>query len=91
VGRLTVALAAGAAAIAAAVALPEDDDRPVPRSDPRAQEAIAIARVVVPGRVVGVHRDRDNGKWEVTMRQGGEDYEVELDPADLALLRVDYD
>jgi uncharacterized membrane protein YkoI len=93
VGRLTVAGAAAAvaAAIAVAVALPSEDDEPVAASDPRAREAVAVAREVVPGRVVGVHRDRDNGKWEVTIRQGDTDYEVELDPADLGLLRVDYD
>ena len=44
-----------------------------------------------PARLVDVRRDRDNGKWEVTMRQGERDYEVELAPDDLALLRVDYD
>jgi uncharacterized membrane protein YkoI len=68
-----------------------DDDEPV---DPRAagaQRAIAVALEVVPGRVTGIARDRDNGKWEVTVRQDGRDFEVELRPDDLALLRVDYD
>jgi uncharacterized membrane protein YkoI len=80
------------AAAALAIALrPRDDDRPVDAAHPRAREAIAIAREVVPGAVVDVRRDRDNGKWEVTMRQGARDYEVELAPEDLSLLRVDYD
>ena len=93
-GRLTAVVVAVAVAIAIVlvlVLLPEEDDEPVARWHPRAQEAIAVAREVVPGRVVGVHRDRDNGKWEVTIRQDGRDYEVELHPADLDLLRVDYD
>ena len=89
-GRLAALAAVGLAAVALAVAM-RDDDRPVAPSDPRARQAIAVAREVVPGRVVGVHRDIDNGKWEVTIRQGETDYEVELDPRDLALLRVDYD
>ena len=61
------------------------------RAEPRAQQAIAVARDIVPGGVVDVRRDRDNGKWEVTIRQGEREYEVELAPGDLALLRVDYD
>ena len=91
-GRLAAALAVAAAAAGlAALALPREDDEPVDAAHPRARQAIAIAREVVPGRVVGVARDSDNGKWEVTMRQSGVDYEVELSPDDLALLRVDYD
>ena len=91
-GRVAAVLAAVAAAAGlAAWALPGEDDRPVDAGDPRARQAIAVAREVVPGSVVGVARDRDNGKWEVTMRQGGQDYEVELAPGDLGLLRVDYD
>jgi hypothetical protein len=46
---------------------------------------------VVPGRVRGVARDQDNGKWEITILQQGREYEVELHPRDLTLLRVDYD
>jgi hypothetical protein len=38
-----------------------------------------------------VARDRDNGKWEITIVQDGREYEVELTPRDLTLLRVDYD
>jgi hypothetical protein len=50
-----------------------------------------VAREVVPGSIVGVARDSDNGKWEVTVRQDGREYEVELAPGDFELLRVDYD
>jgi len=92
VGRLAAALAIGLAAAALAFALwPREDDLLVDASHPRARQAIAVAREVVPGSVVDVRRDRDNGKWEVTMRQGGREYEVELAPDDLTLLRVDYD
>jgi len=92
VGRLAAALAIVLAAAALAFALwPREDDLLVDASHPRARQAIAVAREVVPGSVVDVRRDRDNGKWEVTMRQGGREYEVELAPDDLALLRVDYD
>jgi hypothetical protein len=42
----------------------------------------------VPGRVPC---DVDNGKWEVTIAQDERGYEVELAPADLTLLRLDYD
>jgi hypothetical protein len=92
VGRLAAAFAIAAAALALfAWAVPAEDDEPVDRSDPRAQQAVEVAREVVPGSVVGVARDADNGKWEVTIRQGGADYEVELAPGDYDLLRVDYD
>jgi uncharacterized membrane protein YkoI len=91
VGRVAALLAAALAAIALVVALPGEDDQLVDASHPRARQAIAVAREIVPGSVVDVRRDRDNGKWEVTMRQGERDYEVELAPGDLALLRVDYD
>jgi hypothetical protein len=75
------------------VARPEllEDDRLVDKSTPAAQRAIAAARDVVAGDVVDVRRDVDNGKWEVTLRRGERDYEVELAPNDLSLLRVDYD
>ena len=33
----------------------------------------------------------DAHKWEVTLRANGTDYEVELEPSTLALLRIDYD
>jgi uncharacterized membrane protein YkoI len=68
-----------------------DDDRPVDPTTPAARRAIAVALGVVPGRVVGVAIDQDNGKWEVTIAQEGREYEVELDPRDLTLLRLDYD
>jgi uncharacterized membrane protein YkoI len=77
-------------AIVLAIAL-RDDDRLV---DPRradARQAIAAAQAVVGGRLVDVRRDVDNGKWEVTLRDEGRDYEVELSPGDLQLLRIDYD
>jgi hypothetical protein len=69
-----------------------DDDRPVDPAKPEARRAAAVALEVVPGRVRGIARDEDNGKWEVTIlhEEGGE-YEVELDPDDLSLLRLDYD
>jgi len=72
-------------------ALTHEDDHAVDRSTPEAQRAIQAAREVVPGRVVEVARDEDNGKWEVSINQDGRDYEVELDPATFSLLRLDYD
>ena len=91
-GRVAAALAAALAAGALAfLLLPRDDDVLVDATQPRAREAIAVARDIVPGSLVDVRRDRDNGKWEVTLRQGEREYEVELAPGDLALLRVDYD
>jgi uncharacterized membrane protein YkoI len=69
----------------------QEDDHPVDRADVRARQAVAVAREVVPGTIVDVSRDADNGKWEVTIRQDGSDHEVELSPWDLSLLRVDYD
>ena len=91
-GRLIAVAVATAALVAGVLAVaPTEDDQPVDPSHPRARQAISVAREVVPGSVVDVSRDRDNGKWEVTLRQAGEDYEVELDPDDLSLLRVDYD
>ena len=68
-----------------------EDDRPVDPASAGAREAIAEATRIVPGRLVGVARDIDNGKWEVTIDQDGREYEVELDPATLNLLRLDYD
>ena len=87
---LAVALAAVALAWGARAGLREDD-RPVDPAGAAAQEAIAEATQIVPGRVVGVARDTDNGKWEVTIAQDGREYEVELDPVTLGLLRLDYD
>jgi hypothetical protein len=89
-----VAALIAAAAVVVGVALlvwPEEDDLPMDPSTPAAQRAIAAALEVVPGRVLGVYRDRDNGKWEVAIAQSGREYEVELAPDDLALLRLDYD
>ena len=68
-----------------------DDDRPVDPSRPDAQRAVAAALEVVHGRVLGVARDEDNGKWEVTIAQEGRQYEVELAPGSMDLLRLDYD
>lgn len=79
-------LAGGALALA-----PSDDDELVDPRTAGAQRAIAVALEVVPGRVTGVARDRDSGKWEVTVRQDGRDFEVELRPDGLALLGIDYD
>ena len=58
---------------------------------PEARRAAAVALGVVPGRVLGVARDEDDGKWEMTIAQDGREYEVELAPGDLSLLRLDYD
>ena len=90
-GRLIAcALVTVALVLAGRTAL-RDDDRPVDPANPAAQRAIAAAHEVVPGELVHVRRDEDNGKWEVTLRLQGDDYEVELDPATMSLLRVDYD
>jgi uncharacterized membrane protein YkoI len=83
---LVVALAAVALAVTG-----RDDDRLVDPDRPDARRAIAVAVQVVPGRLVDVRRDSDNGKWEVTLHADGRDYEVELASPDLALLRIDYD
>jgi hypothetical protein len=68
-----------------------DDDVPVDPATPGAQRAVAEALTVVPGRVVEVARDRDNGKWEVIVAHDGGEYEIELAPGTLELLRLDYD
>jgi hypothetical protein len=93
VRRLTlpIAVASGALALAAAPGCFRDDDRPVDPSTPAARHAAAIALDVVPGRVLGVARDEDDGKWEITIAQAQHEYEVELAPGDLRLLRLDYD
>jgi uncharacterized membrane protein YkoI len=85
-----VALLAAALAWSGATVL-RDDDRPVDPALPDARQAAAAALKVVPGRVRGVARDEDNGKWEITILQGGREYEVELEPESLGLLRLDYD
>jgi uncharacterized membrane protein YkoI len=88
--RLAVVLAIAAAVWGGSVAF-RDDDRPVDPASAAARAAIAEATRIVPGRLVGLARDTDNGKWEVTIDQDGREYEVELDPATLNLLRLDYD
>src|SRR5262245_54041599 len=90
--RLLVgALAAAALAVAAWTALGgEQDNVPVDATTPQARRAAAAALDVVPGRVVGVARDRDNGKWEIAVVQDGREYEVELSHPELLLLRLDY-
>jgi uncharacterized membrane protein YkoI len=94
--RRTRAAAVLAVTVAAAIAVtvatwPREDDQMVDPTTPEARRAVAVAQEVVPGRVVGVARDIDNGKWEVTIVQEGREYEVELAPQDLTLLRLDYD
>ncbi len=90
--RLAAAvLVAGALAAGGAVLLVDDDDVPVPMDTPEARRAVAEALEIVPGQVVEVARDRDNGKWEVIIDQDGGRYEIELDPATFRLLRLDYD
>jgi hypothetical protein len=74
------------------LALLRDDDRPVDPTGPQAIRAIEAARAIVPGELVDVSRDIDDAhKWEVTLHAFGNDYEVELEPTTLALLRIDYD
>lgn len=85
------ALLAGAAVAWGAFVGFREDDRPVDPASAGARAAIAEATRIVPGRLVGVARDTDDGKWEVTIDQDGREYEVELDPATLSLLRLDYD
>jgi uncharacterized membrane protein YkoI len=89
---MTKAVLLAVAIVAVALALTaRDDDRLVDPDRPDARRAIAAAVQVVPGRLVDVRRDSDNGKWEVTLHADGRDYEVELASPDLALLRIDYD
>jgi hypothetical protein len=40
---------------------------------------------------VEVARDRDNGKWEVSVEQRDRRYEVELAAGTFELLRLDFD
>ena len=88
--RVTAALVVGLALMSGGCEL-RDEDEPVDPRTPSAQRAIGLAREVVEGRLVDVRRDSDNGKWEVTLRQGDREYEVELSPEDMSLLRIDYD
>lgn len=90
-GRLIACALVAIALVLTGRAALRDDDRPVDPSTPAAQRAIAAATEIVPGDLVDVRRDEDNGKWEVTVRQRGDEYEVELDPATMSLLRLDYD
>jgi hypothetical protein len=84
-------LLAAALLIAIFAFLRSDDDVLVDPDQPAARAAIAAARAVVPGALVDVRRDSNDGdKWEVTLRRGGNVYEVELAPVTLALLRIDY-
>ncbi len=89
--RLALALLLGFALGWGAATLARDDDVRVDPDTPGARRAAAAALDIVPGRVLAVYRDRDNGKWEVRVDQDGGEYEVELDPADFGLLRLDYD
>ena len=89
-GRLT-AVAVIVLAPAAGGCELRDEDEPVDPRTPAAQRAVELAREVVAGALVDVRRDSDNGKWEVTLRQDGRDYEVELAARDMSLLRIDYD
>jgi hypothetical protein len=89
--RLAIVALAAAAIVWGGATVLRDDDRPVDPNAPESRRAIAAALEVVPGQVRGVARDEDNGKWEVTILQQGREYEVELHPHHLTLLRVDYD
>ena len=89
--KLALALIVGFALGWGAATLLRDDDVAVDPDTPGARRAVEVAVEVVPGRVLAVYRDRDNGKWEVHVAQDGGRYEVELDPADFGLIRLDYD
>jgi hypothetical protein len=90
--RLVLAVVAALLLAALVVAvLPGEDDQRVDPNTPEARRAIAVAQSVVPGRLVEVTRDRDNGKWEIVIDQRDREYEVELNAGDLSLLRLDYD
>ena len=90
--RLLVTACIVALLVSGAIALTApDDDRRVDHRTPAAQRAIAVALEVVSGRVTEVARDRDDGYWEVTVRQRGRDFEVELHPEDFSFLGIDYD
>ena len=68
-----------------------DEDRRVDPTSPEAHDAVAVAQDVVPGRPIEATYDVDDDKWEIIILQRGREYEVELDPRDLRLLRLDYD
>jgi hypothetical protein len=86
-----MALLAAVLLIAIFALLRTDDDVLVDPTAPDARAAIQAAQAVVRGELVDVRRDRnDADKWEVTLRAGANDYEVELAPVTLALLRIDY-
>jgi hypothetical protein len=89
--RLLIVAVVLAAAVAAAVAWPQDEDRPVnpARADARAAAQRALA--IVPGRVAAVTFDIDDDKWEVIVARENGEYEIELTPGDYRLLRLDYD
>lgn len=90
--RYVLAALAAALLFVGTFALVRDDDRPVDPTGAQARAAIEAARAIVPGELVDVSRDTDDEhKWEVTLRAFGNDYEVELEPRTLALLRIDYD
>jgi len=92
--RRLLIVAGGALAAAGAVAvlaLADDDDRQVDPASAAARRAAAAAREIVPGRVLGVYRDADDGRWEVAVRQAGHVFEVELLPGTLAPAGIDYD
>ena len=90
--RIAVIAVLAAALVWGGATLLRDDDRPVDPDTPAARQAVASALEVVPGRVLEVARDVDNGKWEITILQEEREYEVELMPdEDLTLLRLDYD
>jgi uncharacterized membrane protein YkoI len=92
VKRLLAALLVIAAlAVGAVLLAPSEDDERVEPGTAAARRAIAVALEVVPGAVTEVARDRDDGNWEVTVRQDGNDFEVELRRDDLELLGIDYD
>jgi hypothetical protein len=86
-----MALLAAVLLIAVFAVLRPDDDVLVDPGTPAARAAVQAAQAVVRGELVDVRRDRnDADKWEVTLRAGEDDYEVELEPVTLALLRIDY-
>ena len=86
-----MALLAAALLVSIFALLRREDDVLVDHTQPGARAAIQAARAIVPGELIDVRVDTDNDKWEVTLRANGTDYEVELAPGTLALLRIDYD
>jgi hypothetical protein len=87
-----MALLAAVLLLAIFALLRTDDDVLMDPAAPDARAAVRAAQAVVRGELVDVRRDRDDAdKWEVTLRAGANDYEVELEPSTLALLRIDYE